>query len=209
MKKSFILFDFDGVIVDSFNIALGVAQMMCPHITAEGHKKRFEGNINDWEKFDEKHSDKCRHDINFFDEYVPRMRSQVKVFPGMKQAIEKISKDYILIVISSTISAPLLEILVKFDLAKHFTEIMGNDVHTSKVEKIKMVFAKYNIGPRDCVFVTDTLGDVKEATETGVKSLAVSWGFHNRETLLLGNPYKIIDRPEDLPPTLKMMFGEK
>jgi phosphoglycolate phosphatase len=86
---------------------------------------------------------------------------------------------------------------------------MGNDVHKSKIEKIKMVFAKYNIGPENCVFVIDTLGDIKEATETGVKSLAVSWGFHNRETLLLGNPYKIIDRPEDLPPTLKMMFGKK
>jgi phosphoglycolate phosphatase len=198
IKKKFILFDFDGVILDSFDTALGVAQMICPHVTDESHRKRFEGNINDWANFKDEHTDKCRHDINFFDEYLPKIRSEVKIFYGIKEVIENLSKDYILIVISSTISAPIFEILEKFGLAKHFTEIMGNDVHKSKVEKIKMVFDKYKTKAEDCVFVTDTLGDIKEANETGVKSIAVTWGFHSKETLLKGEPFLVINEPSEL-----------
>jgi phosphoglycolate phosphatase len=198
IKKKFILFDFDGVILDSFDTALGVAQMICPHVTDESHRRRFEGNINDWANFKDEHTDKCRHDINFFDEYLPKIRSEVKIFSGIKEAIENLSKDYILIVISSTISAPIFEILEKFGLAKYFTEIMGNDVHKSKVEKIKMVFEKYKTKAEDCIFVTDTLGDIKEANETGVKSIAVTWGFHSKETLLKGEPFLVINEPSEL-----------
>lgn len=47
MKKPFILFDFDGVIADSFKLSFEIAKMICPHITEDIYQKRFEGNIND------------------------------------------------------------------------------------------------------------------------------------------------------------------
>ena len=48
MKTRYILFDFDGVIADSYAPAFEVQKMICPHLTEEVYRKRFEGNINDW-----------------------------------------------------------------------------------------------------------------------------------------------------------------
>ena len=50
MKKNYVLFDFDGVIVDSFLHAFEVNKMIYPHLTEKEYRMRFEGNINDWKK---------------------------------------------------------------------------------------------------------------------------------------------------------------
>lgn len=208
MKNKFILFDFDGVIVDSFAPAFEVNKMICPHITEEEYKRRFEGNINDWKENDFKHNENCRHDIDFFAEYLPRMKVQVGIVPGMEKVIEELARQYLLIVVSSTLTAPIKELLEKFELAHYFTEIMGNDVHTSKIEKIEMVFSKYATDSTRCVFVTDTLGDMREAAHTGVRTIGVSWGFNSVETLIQGKPFRIVEKPKDLPTTISAYFGK-
>jgi phosphoglycolate phosphatase-like HAD superfamily hydrolase len=86
---------------------------------------------------------------------------------------------------------------------------MGNDVHKSKVEKIKMVFQKYGICNNDCVFITDTLGDMREATKMNVGSIGVTWGFNKPNVLKLGNPFCITERPSDLPLAIFEYFNKK
>ncbi len=196
--KKFILFDFDGVIADSFAAAFEVNRLTCPGITEEDYRKRMEGNINDNKFADIQHDERCRHDIDFFTEYIPRMKNQVVVFPGMAEVIDELAKSYTLIVISSTITEPIRELLEKYHLAHYFTEIMGNDVHTSKIEKIKMVFSKYDTDSKNCLFITDSLGDVKEATHCEVDVIGVTWGFNKLETLKKGKSYKIAGKPEEL-----------
>jgi len=196
--KKFILFDFDGVIADSFRPAFEIQKKICPHMTEETYRKRFEGNINDWEEPINVHTKECRHEIDFFAEYIPRMKKEVQIVPGMKEVIIELEKNYTLIVISSTISSPIQEFLEGHGLANHFVQIMGNDVHKSKVEKIKMVLDKYNVGSQDCVFITDTLGDMHEAEKMSVGAIGVAWGFNAPETLLRGKPFRIVEKPNNL-----------
>jgi len=196
--KKFILFDFDGVIADSFRPAFEIQKKICPHITEDTYRKRFEGNINDWEEPINVHTKECRHDIDFFKEYIPRMKKEVQIVPGMREVIVELEKNYALIVISSTISSPIQEFLEGHGLANHFAQIMGNDVHASKVEKIKMVLDKYGVGPKDCVFITDTLGDMHEAEKMSVGAIGVAWGFHAPETLLRGKPFRLVEKSNDL-----------
>ena len=198
MAKKLILFDFDGVIADSFQPAYEIHKMICPHLTKNIYRKRFEGNINDWEEPINVHTEECRHDIDFFTEYIPRMKNEVKIVPGMKEIIIELEKNYTLIVISSTITSPIQEFLDVHDLANHFAQVMGNDVHKSKVEKMKMVFDKYNVDAKDCVFITDTLGDMHEAEKMKVGAIGITWGFHTPETLLRGKPFRLVGKPSDL-----------
>ena len=206
MKKPFILFDFDGVITDSFQTAFEVQKMICPHITEDIYRKLFEGNINDSWSSVGIHTNECRHDIDFFAEYIPRMKNEAQIVPGMRDVIMELEKNYTLIVISSTISSPIREFLEEHDLASHFTQIMGNDIHKSKVEKIKMVFEKYGIEAKDCVFITDTLGDMKEAAQMEVGAIGTMWGFHKTEALLRGNPFCLVDEPAKLPVAISNYF---
>ncbi len=86
---------------------------------------------------------------------------------------------------------------------------MGADVHTSKHEKIKMVFEKYGISASQCIFVTDTLGDMREAKAADVGAIGVAWGFHSRETLAKGEPFRIVERPEEISPAISAYFASE
>ncbi len=196
--KNFILFDFDGVIADTFEPAFEVMKMMCPKITTEDYRARFEGNIN--ETFDQGnyHSSDCCHNIDFFGEYIPRFKERGKVFDGMTEAIKKLSENYSLIIVSSTITSPIQEFLTKNSLSPYFVEVMGNDVHKSKMEKIKMIFSKYNVTAENCIFITDTLGDMLEAEKTSMAAIGVTWGFNGEERLARGKPFMIVNKPEEL-----------
>jgi len=198
MKKRHILFDFDGVIADSFNLCFEIQKKICPHLTIDSYRQRFEGNISDWEDPAHVHTPECRRDIDFFAKYIPRMMQEVEIVSGMKETIIELEKTHSLIVISSTITSPIQDYLKLHGLATHFTEIIGIDVDKSKIKKMKLVFKKYGVKPDDCVFITDTLGDMIEASHTGVGSIGVRWGFHLPETLQRGAPFCLVEKPRDL-----------
>lgn len=207
MNRQIILFDFDGVIVDSFEGAYEVNRSFEPSLTREEMKRRFEGNINEsWAEAngrpltdeDEKY---------FFDRYVPALMKS-PIFRGILECIKNLAENYILMVVSSSISSPIRKYLENRNAAQYFTEIMGNDIHRSKVEKIKMIFEKYGVGPGDCIFITDTLGDLREAEKAGVESIAVAWGFHDKETLSRGNPIALANKPEELIEKVSQFFGQ-
>jgi phosphoglycolate phosphatase-like HAD superfamily hydrolase len=75
---------------------------------------------------------------------------------------------------------------------------MGNDVHKSKIAKIEMALDKYRIDANDCLFITDTLGDIKEAHHMKVPTVAVTWGYQSIETLAKGNPSRIVNTSQKL-----------
>ena len=126
------------------------------------------------------------------------MKNEVQIMPEMKDIIIGLKKNYTLIVISSTITSPIQEFLEEHDLANHFAQIMGNDIHKSKVEKMKIVFEKYAVEAKNCVFITDTLGDMREAEKMGIGTIGITWGFHTPETLLRGKPFRLVEKPKDL-----------
>ena len=58
--------------------------------------------------------------------------------------------------------------------------------------ELKFLLKKYSLTPKDCIFVTDTLGDIIEANDVNVKTIAVDFGYHSRTVLSKGKPFAII-----------------
>lgn len=196
MKSKIVFFDFNGVIADSFDAAFAVNKMIYPLITEDIYRKRFEGNINDDLK--EEEIKKVHHDnVDFFAEYEPRLLA-CDIFPGMKEVIEAGAKDCTLVIVSSTNTDLIKKFLSLHHIDHYFTEIMGNDVHKSKIAKIEMALDKYRIDANDCLFITDTLGDIKEAHHMKVPTVAVTWGYQSIETLAKGNPSRIVNTSQKL-----------
>lgn len=208
--KRFVLFDFDGVIADSYATTLRVCKYRCPNFIEEDFIRGFEGNINDWatEFHKNTHSPECRHDIAWPDDYVPEFEKHVQPFVGINEVLKALASEYRLIIISSTITSPIESFLTKFEMGDLFAQVMGNDVHKSKVEKMRMVFEKYGVLANDCVFVTDTLGDMREAKEHEMGAIGVSWGFHPHATLEKGVPFRIVDKPVELLDAVSDFFGK-
>jgi len=72
-----------------------------------------------------------------------------------------------------------------------------------------MVFSKYNTSAGRCVFITDTLGDIREAKEHETGIVACPWGFHTREMLEEGIPFRIVNKPADLSDAVADYFSKE
>ncbi len=189
-----IFFDFDGVIVDTFNFCYHIHNTNSP-ITEAEYRSEFEGNINDALK-----NGKAIPD--FWSLYTPQLLTCTPN-EGIENTIRSLSKKYTLIIVSSTTSSAIKLFLQKFNVDECFKEILGNDIDHSKVKKLQMALDRYHLSPSDTIFITDTLGDIQEARQCGIESVAVSWGYHPRETLQKGEPYRIIDTVSELSETVE------
>lgn len=194
------LFDFDGVLVDTFGIAYGMNLEVDPTLSVDTYKSFFEGNIHDAVA-----SGKKKHIPNFDEKAIERIR-EVKVPEALRQLVMEISKYSTLTIVSSSTTKLINGLLEREGLNTFFSDVLGSDTHHSKVVKVSGLLEKYNAKPEDAVFITDTLGDILEAEKCGVKSIAVSWGFHEKDRLLRGNPLKIVDTPEELLKAIESAF---
>lgn len=190
-----ILFDFDGVIVDSFPFCYRIIHTR-DYITEDEYRARFEGNINDAPKKPIQ-STSPTTPFDFFGQYTKELLTH-QPSPGIAPVIQELAQNHTLIIISSTISPPIASFLELHNLKQYFKEILGNDVEKSKVKKIQDVLQRYHLQPSETVLITDTLGDIKEANQCGVKSIAVTWGYHPAKTLKKGQPHKIIKHPNEI-----------
>ena len=161
--RKIVLFDFDGVMVDSFEIGYQAAKKVGSPLNREQEKKLFEGNVFEAvKKLNFKITPESQE--AYFAEYVSGLMKLTPV-AGMSETIQELAKAYQLVVVTSSISSPIQGYLQMHHLGRYFASIMGSDVHQSKRTKIQMVFKEYQAGPENCVFVTDTLGDMKEAAK--------------------------------------------
>lgn len=191
-----VLFDFDGVIADTFTMNYEVSRSFDASLTEDEYRARFLGNINNYRSWGDE-EEKKRHDDAFFSRYLPRLL-EAEIYPEMAAVVKGLAKDHLLFVVSSTLSAPIEGFLKREGLDRCFSGIYGNDVHRSKVEKIKMILSGHSLDPSRCVFVTDTVGDIREARKCGVDSIAVPWGFHDAPLLGGERPFGIASSADDL-----------
>jgi len=191
-NKKLVMFDFDGVLVDTLLIGHKITEEVNRNISINEYKSCFEGNINTAIK-----NNKLNPHPKFFEQYDNYSR-EIKIPDILKEIIKKLAQEYILVIISSSETSSIKKILERENIFTCFNEILGNDINTSKIIKVKMILQKYNALSKHSLFITDTLGDILEAQSCEVKSIAVTWGFHDKKTLEKGNPLAIIDDPRDL-----------
>jgi len=188
-----IVFDFDGVLVDSFLACYIPASMKYENLSPEEYKTWFLGNI-----YETKANKKIK-DTNF--DYAGTyfsILSSLKMEQNVIDTLKKLSGSYRLFINTSSPRKYIHDYLKKYSLDEAFVEIMGVEISKSKVEKFEYLFNRYKLKDTDLIFVTDTVGDILEANQVNVKTIAVEFGFHEREMLEKGNPFKIISNFNDL-----------
>lgn len=191
-----VIFDFDGVLANTLEFAFGIHKEKNPNFTWEKFQDFSNGSfVEGIKNAVEKNSHVIPSD---FKEKYKEEIEKIKINDVLHQTILSLCGKYIFIIVSSTESYLINDFLIKENLKNCFSEILGIDVHGSKIIKINSILEKYKILPKDVVFITDSLGDILEGNECGVKSIGVTWGLHGRETLKKGNPVAIIDDPRDL-----------
>ncbi len=187
-----IIFDFDGVIHDTYELAYGI---FGKGVTEEEFKDFFNGTI--LEKANVKPIDEKSYELQ------TEAFKYLKIDQNIKKNLEDLCTKYSLFIISSNREKALNTYFQNNNFLHVFKEILGTESHLSKVEKFKYLFKKYDLQHEDCIFVTDTLGDILEANKVGLKTIAVDFGFHERERLEKGNPFKIVSSFDEILETIE------
>lgn len=204
-QSRLILFDVDGVIVDSFDsLYLTIASYFLHQkqetFTREQFRAAFEGNalstIMKQAGFEEGYnqSTSWTHvSAMLFHAY-----QETPIFEGMIPLLEKLAEMHTLVVVTSS---PVEIVQLRFEkagIAGLFAAYLGPDASLYKDEKIKLILSEFDAKPEDTTFISDTSGDIIEAKKTGVHTVAVTWGYHSAETLKKADPDIILNTPEAL-----------
>ncbi|MFZ2523324.1 MAG: HAD hydrolase-like protein [Minisyncoccia bacterium] len=182
-----IIFDFDGVVADSFDINWPLSKDHDETATMEDFLAHHDGNVY------------AEPRIKFREERVHEFWTEYRrqLTPGhLADAIgpiKRFDERYSMYIVSSTSEEIMKGVMEKAGILSLFAAVMGHETHKSKVEKFKMLMDQYDVTSDNSIFVTDTLGDIKEANKVGIKTIAETFGYHPRERLLLGDPFKIAD----------------
>lgn len=191
MSPKLIIFDFDGVLADSFRQLYALNKMAMAKVGVGLAEDQYRGFFIDnvhagFKKF---LNDRAVYE-NFsvirrrtFNKYY----STVNLFPGVVGLIKKLSKKYILAVVSSGEENLIEKLLSKARILKHFRYIHASS-GLSKEEEIKLVLKNSGAKPKEAIFISDTYGDIFLTKKLGLKTIGVGWGFHDADQLRLSKP---------------------
>jgi len=201
-----LIFDYDGVLVDSFDIFMNNFIKACKQqgfesiATKKDFLKLFENNMYESMFAMGMTKDQILKIVYFMRDALTENQDKIRVFEGITENLEKLSKDNKLVIVTSNETNVVNDFLKSRNLT-FFDEIIGSDKAPSKIEKINKIKEKY---PNQKYFyIGDTKGDIIEGKKAGVKTVAVSWGWHKKEQLEEEKPDFIIDFPSEIKKVLE------
>ncbi len=192
--KKLLIFDFDGVIEDTFELTFNLFKDPLPTLTREEYRSWFDGNV---------HNAIHTKEISTVDKYIFYKKyteglQRMSIGKPLKRALTTLHKNSAFSIVSSSLDDALCGYLRQNNIHSLFKHVWGMEKSTSKIEKLEELITLYALPKENYWFITDTLGDIHEAHSAGIQSVAVTWGFHSRARLEQGNPVAVVDTPEEL-----------
>lgn len=209
-KEKMVLFDYDGVLADSFprNLEAGreaarrLGHSILPtesdlHSIREMSYVELGRVISLPEEKLPLYSDTCLQVINDH-------KDPIKFFADVEPALRKLHTSALLGIVTSNRYDEVSKRLKHAGLDHLFGPILGIETNCCKSEKIRKIMDQEQIGPSATYMIGDAASDIREANEAGVLSVGATWGYQPREVLETASPDYIIDSLSDLP---GLVFG--
>lgn len=198
---SLILWDYDGVLVDSLEVEKEFFTVACQEAgieeirSFEDLSKLCEGNY--YEECMKAGIDlrKVEEAIEILEKKIIESGCEINFFPGMAEILTETARWFPSYIITSN-NEPTVKATLKRHQIKGIRGVLGYETDSSKVRKINHV---KNLFPGEkTYYIGDTSGDIFEARESGVDvAIGVTWGWHGAEVLKKARPdYIFSEIPE-------------
>ena len=117
---------------------------------------------------------------------------------GLTDVLKKIYKTENLYILSTNKLENIRKYLNKFNLHNYFKEVFEDKSYFGKSHTIDGLVNKIKADKKDVYYIGDEVRDVEAAKKSGIRSVAVAWGFEGDNPLKSANPDFLFYHPEEL-----------
>jgi phosphoglycolate phosphatase len=199
--NALIMFDYDGVIVDSFELFSACFMKACHQNkfyepdSPEKILALFESNVFEALLGFGLDDNSVHQILETFQSDIGAYQNDMRLFDGISDTLKKIAKNNKIVIITSNISKAAKQVLINNGVSC-FEDVLGAEKEKSKVKKIRQTMARYPGLP--AFYIGDTKGDMIEGRKAGAITVAVLWGWHAVKKLEEGAPDHFVRSPEAL-----------
>jgi len=188
MKCKLVIFDLDGTLM---NTSPGIFASANKAMVQLGLKP--ESDVKQLSKFIGPPIIQCfKNTYDLGDEFIEQAVANYRVeyslhgqynadaYPQIRETLAQLKERGYLLAVGTLKHEELATNMMRhFDLAPFFSSIRGADMESklTKADIVKNVLADLQIDPSEAVLVGDTLHDLEGARGSGVKFIAVDYGF--------------------------------
>lgn len=200
-----IIFDFDGVINNGVAVHYDFYRDLCkshniePPFSPEEEFKEWFDPL-DYKANYQNLGISLKDPKNIpYIEYIKQ--AGIPLIEGIKEVIEKLSKKYVLAVVSTNHKEIIEHQLEDYGILKFFRVVMGHgDVFEIKPhpEALLKCLEKLELSNKDVVYIGDMVADVETSRNANIKIISVTWGGPSKEELKKAKPDWIVDNPKEL-----------
>jgi len=198
-KIKAIIFDFDGIIIDSLPKALEVWGYAFKEFKITGvklHKDFFDSDYRDMAK----RLNISRHNLRKLERLYYDSKTPIHLFKGIKPILNKLSKKYKMALVSNSPPVRLRRRLKQYNISKYFKSILGirDGIRLKPCpDMIHLAMQKLKAKPEETVFIGDMEGDILAGKAAHVFVIGASYGFHTHVKLkgadtIIDSQYEII-----------------
>ena len=124
---------------------------------------------------------------------------EAQLFPQIKELLTELAQQYPLYITTTKNTPTAVHMTANFEIEDFFAGIYGSSPQAlHKADVIRQALETHHLAPETVVIIGDTKFDMIGAQETGIKKLAVTWGFGEEKDLMGYNPDWIAHHPTDI-----------
>ena len=124
---------------------------------------------------------------------------EAQLFPQIKDLLTELAQQYLLYITTTKNTPTAIDMTSNFEINQFFDGIYGSSPQAlHKADVIRQALTTHDLAPEKVVIIGDTKFDMIGAQETGIKKLAVTWGFGDDKELMNFQPDWVAHQPTDI-----------
>lgn len=208
--KDNIIFDLDGTIIDSSQGITGSVQHALQEfgipVEDASTLTKFIGPplLDSFQNYYDFSPEKSREAVKIYRAYFDNVGVHQNVlYPGIAELIKALAEQGKKLAVATTKpEIYAVQILEELRLDSYFAYIAGSELDGSRTNKAELIhYAMHNASIQsieDSVMIGDTRFDILAATEVGMDSIGVEYGFSRENEFITYPPTKIVASTKQL-----------
>lgn len=205
-EKELIIWDFDGVIIDSDASIKKTYNTACLEVLGHKNFPPFEEFASMMGEALPKMLEKLGLPVEQLEpvylKYALEFQNEILLFEKVKEILIKLNQNGKKVALVTGKNRMRVEkIFDQFYLHSYFCQVITcSDVQNSKPdpEGILQVIKDQNASKEKSVYIGDAPNDILAARNAGIEVIAVGWGICKKDDLLVLSPDYFVEKEEDL-----------